>query len=67
MDCPNCRAIMGKRYTDHYLTIPPKTRYVWHCRRCFTEMPGGVETWEDYEDCQIVGGDPPLKARIVLT
>jgi hypothetical protein len=66
MICPHCGAIMGQRYTDHYLTWPPKTGYVWHCRRCFTEMPGGVETCQDYDDWQIVGGDLPLEAGAVV-
>jgi hypothetical protein len=64
MNCPHCGAVMGKRYVAHYLTWPPKDEYVWHCRRCFTELPGGVETHEDYADWQIVGGDLPLGAVV---
>jgi hypothetical protein len=29
-------------------------------------MPGGVETWEDCDDWQIVGGDPALQAGVVV-
>jgi hypothetical protein len=66
MECPNCGAIMGKRYTAHYLTLPPMSEYVWRCRRCLTEMPGGTEVWQDYDDCRIVGGDPALEAGAVV-
>jgi hypothetical protein len=62
MICPHCGAIMGKRYVAHYLTLPPQDEYVWHCRMCLTETPGGVDVWEDFDSSAIVGGDPALQA-----